>query len=143
MELPLEYKNKLESLLDGYSLKTLKECAFLISDNYQKGINNHISDELSSKVYAVMRYPATFKAFSKALESSLKHFDGDIKTLIDVGAGSGAATLASFLSLNIDKATLLEKESSMIKVGEYLLKTLNLIERLNITKLILQKHRLR
>ena len=122
MELPLEYKNKLESLIEGYPLKKLKECAFSISDKYQNGFvgESHIRDELSAKVYAVMRYPATYKAFSSALEYSLAHSEGEINTLIDVGAGSGAATLAAFNILNIEKATLLEKEKVMIEIGENL-----------------------
>ena len=122
MELPLNYKDKLESLLEGISLTKLKECAFRISDNYQNGFvgENHIKDELSSKVYAVMRYPATFKAFSSSLCNALVHYKDDIKSLIDVGAGSGAATLASLLLINIDKATLLEKEKEMMKVGKSL-----------------------
>ena len=122
MELPLDYKYKLESLLEGYSLKTLKECAFKISENYQNGFvgENHIKDDLSAKVYAVMRYPATFKAFSKALEDSLRYFDGEIKSIIDVGAGSGAATLACALNIKLVKATLLEIEQSMIDIGKFL-----------------------
>ena len=120
MELPLEYKSKLESLLDGYSLSKLKDCAFSISEKYQSGVDNHISDILSARVYAVMRFPATFKAFSTALEYSLVHFNEDIKTMMDVGAGSGAATLAALEALSIDKVDLLEKEPSMIEIGKSL-----------------------
>ena len=122
MELPLDYKAKLESLLEGQSLTKLKDCAFSISDKYQNGFvgENHIKDELSAKVYAVMRYPATFKAFSTALSYALMHFNNSINSLIDVGSGSGAATLASLLSFDIKNATLLEKEETMIKVGQSL-----------------------
>ena len=142
MELPLDYKHKLESLLDGYSLKKLKECAFSISDRYQNGFvgDNHISDELSAKVYAVMRYPATFKAFSKVLQCSLEFFKEDIRSMIDVGAGSGAATLASlFLLENITKATLLEKESSMISVGQELFLNTDYQDRINYQKIDIAK----
>ena len=120
MELPLNYKSKLESLLVGYPLKELKERSFALSEQYRSGENNHITDELSLKVYAVSRYPATFKAFYTALDYSLAHYNGEIKSVIDVGAGSGAASLASLLKLDLDKVTLLEKESQMIEIGKYL-----------------------
>lgn len=120
MELPLEYKNKLESLLEGYSLKQLKDCSLLLSDRYNSGINNHISEELLLKVYAVSRYPATYKAFSTALGYSLAHYNGEIKSVTDVGAGSGAASLACAHLLELDKLTLLEKEPTMIEIGKFL-----------------------
>lgn len=129
MELNLEIKNKLENLLDGYSLKELKNVSFEIINRYQnesgKG-NVLINDELRSKVYAVTRFPATYKVVSDILEKSLLKYKSDIKTLIDFGSGSGSASLATFNSFNLKKITQLERDESMINVGQSLFNDLSI-----------------
>lgn len=123
MELDLETKNKLENLLDGYSLKELKNASFEIINRYQnesgKG-NVLINDELRSKVYAVTRFPATYKVVSNVLEKSLLKYKSDIKSLIDFGSGSGSASLAAFNTFELEKITQLERDDSMINVGQSL-----------------------
>lgn len=123
MELDLVTKNKLENLLDGYSLNELKNVSFEIINRYQnesgKG-NVLINDELRSKVYAVTRFPATYKVVSDILEKSLQKYKNDIKTLIDFGSGSGSASLAAFNTFELEKITQLERDDSMINVGQSL-----------------------
>lgn len=124
MNLPLEYKSQLELLLDGYSIKELKIIASRIIDQYKnhsgKGVDL-INSSLASKVYAVYRLPATYSAFGEALKHTLELYKGNIKSVIDVGAGSGAASLAvSCLIPNIKKYTLLERNKYMIEVGQSL-----------------------
>lgn len=124
MNLPLEYKSQLELLLDGYSIKELKIIASRIIDQYKnhsgKGVDL-INSSLASKVYAVYRLPATYSAFGEALKHTLELYKGNIKSVIDVGAGSGAASLAvSCLIPNIKKYTLLERNKYMMEVGKSL-----------------------
>ena len=126
MELPLDIKVLLERLLDDYSLKELKESSFNIINKYNNkdsNIANHINSELDAKVYSIIRYPATFKAFSDSLKYSLSYLDDiDISSDLDVGAGSAAASLASIYQLDhLNSIDLLEKEQVMIDIGEYLL----------------------
>ena len=128
MELPLDIKELLERLLDDYPLRMLKESSFNIINRYNNkedisNGDNHINNEIDAKVYSVIRYPSTFKAFSDSLEYSLSHLDDiDITSVLDVGAGSAAASIACLCQLNhLDKVDLLEKEDVMINIGEYLL----------------------
>lgn len=126
MELPLDIKELLERLLDDYPLNKLKESSFNIINKYNNldsNLNNHIDNELDARVYSVIRYPATFKAFSDALEySSVSLGDIDISSALDIGAGSVAASIASLYQLKyLNKIDLLEKEQVMIDIGEYLL----------------------
>ena len=126
MELPLDIKELLERLLDDYPLKELKESSFNVISKYNNkdsNIDNHINNELDAKVYSIIRYPATFKAFSDSLEYSLAYLDDiDISSALDVGAGSAAASLASIYQLDhLNSIDLLEKEQAMIDIGEYLL----------------------
>lgn len=124
MNLPLEYKDQLESLLDGYSLRELKSIASLIMDNYKndsgKG-NDLINSSLASKVYAVYRLPATFSAFGDALEHTLELYKENIDSVIDVGAGSGSASLATHHLLpSVKNFTLLERNKFMMEIGKTL-----------------------
>ena len=129
MELPLDIKELLERLLDDYPLNILKESSFNIINKYNEKSNgeNHISSEIDAKVYSAIRYPATFKAFIDSLQYSLSHLDdANITSVLDVGAGSAAASIACLYQLkNLNKIDLLEKEDPMIDIGEYLLSEIN------------------
>ena len=124
MNLPLDLKLQLESLLDGYSLKELKNIASSITEQYKNGSgkgNDLISSELASKVYAVYRLPATYSAFGEALKHTLELYDQNIDSVIDVGAGSGSASLTvSHLLPNIKNFTLLERNKYMMEIGKTL-----------------------
>ena len=137
MELPLDIKSTLESLLDGYPRDIILDSAKRIIDRYNNidnSNNNHIDNDIDTKVYSVIRYPATFKAFSSALSYSISHYIGDIKTAIDFGAGSGAVSLVTLLNLNLEHITLLEKEQTMIDIGQYLFKSIHLDSKVKYTK---------
>ncbi len=124
MNLPLENKLQLESLLDGYSLKELKNVAFSIMNQYQNNSNKGvdlINSSIASKVYAVYRLPATYSAFGEALKHTLELYDQKIDSVIDVGAGSGSASIAvSHLLPNIKNFTLLERNKYMMEIGKTL-----------------------
>lgn len=124
MNLPIDFKNQLESLLDGYSLKELRNIASYIMEQYKnnsyKGIDL-INSVLAAKVYAVYRLPATYSAFGEALKHTLELYDQNIDSVIDVGSGSGSASLAvSHLLPNIKNYTLLERNKYMMEIGKSL-----------------------
>lgn len=131
MNLSLDNKLQLESLLDGYSLKELKNVASDIMEQYKNNSNKGndlINSSLASKVYAVYRLPATYSAFGEALKHTLELYDQNIDSVIDVGAGSGSASLAvSHLLPNIKNFTLLERNKYMMEIG----KTLHNFEYIN------------
>lgn len=124
MDLPLDIKNQLESLLDGYSLKELKNIASKLMEQYKN--NSHKGDDLidsllASKVYAVYRLPATYSAFGEALKHTLELYKDNIDSVIDAGAGSGSASLVvSHLLPNVKSFTLLERNKYMIEIGKSL-----------------------
>ena len=124
MNLPLENKLQLESLLDGYSLKELKNVASSIMEQYQNNSNKGvdlINSSIASKVYAVYRLPATYSAFGEALKHTLELYKENIDSVIDVGAGSGSASIAvSNLLPNIKNYILLERNKYMMEIGKTL-----------------------
>ncbi len=129
MDLPIDIKNILEDLLSHYPMDNIKESSFNVIHkyNYESHGDNHINNELDAKVYSVIRYPATYNAFYDALRHSLEYSDNNITSILDVGGGSGAASLASLSLLNnVKDITILEKENVMIDIGEYLFSKLDL-----------------
>jgi len=61
--------------------------------------------------------PATYEAVSSVLDQTKKLYSKECKSLLDVGAGTGAATWAACNYFNIEKIVCLEKEAAMEKIG--------------------------
>lgn len=123
MELPIEIRARIEQLLSGENEKALAKSAESLSTRYrtQSGTGRAlVSDRRDILAYAAVRMPATFGAAYRALELSLKQFDGEISSVLDVGAGTGAAAHAAQLLTDCDNITCLEREPMMTEVGREL-----------------------
>ena len=108
MDLPIALKTASEKLVVGYKQAQLKKIAQDLSDRYrnESGAGKVLlSKDIEAAVYALVRMPATYGAVSDALSYSLEYFNGEIKTLLDVGAGSGAATWAAQAQLPLERIT--------------------------------------
>ncbi len=129
MELPAELRFKIEQLISQENIKALTASAEDISRRYRnesgagKSLVNSKKDVLA---YAAVRMPATFGAVSKALELTLKQWDGNISSVLDVGAGTGAASHAAELLTECDNITCLEREEGMISLGKELMSARNI-----------------
>lgn len=126
MELPINLKQELEKLLQGTKQRDLKE----ISENITKTYKNktETGKKLVTKkeeilTYANVRMPATYCAVYSAIEYTMQLIDCKVKTLIDVGAGTGAAAWAASEILEIQDITSYEREEEMISLGKKLMKT--------------------
>jgi ribosomal protein RSM22 (predicted rRNA methylase) len=70
-----------------------------------------------------MRMPATFCAVTVALKNTLNIEEScEIETVLDIGAGTGAATWAINEYINPKEITCLEREEAMRTVGQALMK---------------------
>lgn len=91
-----------------------------ITDNYHsvhKTSRRLISNEMQALVYAAVRMPATYAAVKSALEHATIYNDITIDTIIDVGAGTGAASLAAEEVFDSGHICLVEREPYMRKCG--------------------------
>ena len=127
MQLPNELQLAAEELTAGYKQDKLKSIAAELSGRYRdkSGTGKSLlSEDTEAAVYANVRMPATYGAASKAVEYAAECCDTKgIGSLLDVGAGSGAATWAAVNVLpDIEKVTCLEREGAMRRVGEKLMK---------------------
>lgn len=124
MELPIEIKNQIALLVEGYPIKKLQNVSEEMTNHYlnSTGNNEHLIDnDIKALVYAAVRMPATYKAVSAAIEASFKHIPYEINSVLDVGAGMGTSSIAISSLLNKDIPYIcLEREKAMINLGKTL-----------------------
>lgn len=137
MELPIVLKQELEKLVQDTKQKELKE----ISENITKKYKTQISTgkKLVTKkeeiiTYANIRMPATYGAVYSAIKYTMEIINTKINSLIDVGAGTGAASWAATSLIDIKSVTCYEREEEMIALGKKLMNSAN--NNLNKTKWI-------
>jgi len=125
VELPVELRLRVEALLEGKKVNELRKIAETLSDRYrnESGAGKKLlTKEIEAAVYAEVRMPATYGAVYSACDYMLEHFEGKISTVLDAGAGSGAASFAIADLIDVEKITCLEREGAMRSVGEKLMK---------------------
>lgn len=125
MEFPIELKNAIEARAAEIGLGRLKALAEELSLRYrrQTGQGKKLLTQPEEAVaYAATRMPATFGAVYAALFAALTEADLSPKTLLDVGAGTGAACWAAAALCDFSRITCLERESAMKNLGQALMR---------------------
>ncbi len=135
MEFPIEVRAELESILDGADIKELAANAERVSKRYRDNVcggtakgrgvkDNFVSARGRGEIlaYAAARMPATFGAAARALSLSTENFTGEISSVLDVGAGTGAASLAAYELFGAENIVCFERDPDMAAMGERLLK---------------------
>ncbi len=129
MDLPVTLLRAIENLASGSSTSDLQKAAQRLSERYrdsQRSGQPLLSDRTEAAAYAISRMPATYGAVYSALNWAFELTDCRPRTLLDVGAGTGAATWAANELLQLDSITCLEKENSMKQQGLALMKNTDL-----------------
>ena len=82
----------------------------------------HVHDPRTAAAYAAARMPATFAAAGRAIAETVRNLpEFAPRTLLDVGAGTGAATWAACAVWpGLTEVTLLDRESAMTALGRRL-----------------------
>lgn len=121
MLIPSEITDFLDHYSEKMKLSDLAEASLNLSERYRTADRNGLPlvlNETEAAAYALSRMPATFGAVRTALTRSLQRFTGpEIKTVLDVGAGTGAASFAAEDLLNIEKVHCLERDERMSGIG--------------------------
>ena len=125
MELPLALKAAIEEKCAAYPTGALIAAARNISERYRNESGRGkrlLTEDVEALSYAVVRMPATYGAVSTALAHTLDCFDAPIATVLDVGAGTGAASWAVREALDSGASFVcLEREGAMIRLGTELM----------------------
>ena len=121
---PQELNAALEALISGRDNAQLGRDAQTISENYRlrTGTGGRLlTKESEAAAYAAARMPATYAAAQAALEEALAASGMEIHSLVDCGAGTGAATWAAAGLLDLERIICLEREEAMRAVGSRLM----------------------
>ncbi len=121
MELPIELKIAIENQVMVMNHKKLIQDAQSISEKYRTKSGQGkrlITTSNEAVAYSIVRMPATYAAVYSALNYCMDLINDDIKSLLDVGAGTGAATWACDCILDLKQVTCLEREASMLTLGQ-------------------------
>lgn len=131
MDIPNELKEAIEKELIGIKHENVIEESQKISKKYRENDGKGkklVTKKLEAIAYSISRMPATYCAVHSALNSSLKNYNEKIETVLDVGAGTGAATWAVVDLINSKQVTCLEREKEMRNIGSELMDGLSSFE---------------
>lgn len=124
MDLPFEIRTYIENELNKENLELIKKESENISKEYRENKRDGkrlLSKETEAIAYSISRMPATYGAISKAVEKTLEIYNPKIKTVADIGAGTGAAGIAINELIEIKKIDFFEREDAMLKIGKKIL----------------------
>ena len=126
MKIPDLLESAIEKEIQGIKITELREIAQKLSNRYmneKRAGQSLLSKEKEALAYSIMRMPATFCAVKTALNHTLSIAENcNIETVLDIGAGTGAATWAVSELINLKKIVCLEREEAMRNVGQALMK---------------------
>lgn len=123
--LPSDLRAVIDQALCGVPANALAAAWAQLSADYRSEARTagfHVDDELLARAYLAARWPATYAASAAAFAALAERLPEFAPTrLLDVGAGSGAATLAAVAQWpSLAQATLLEGSLAMARWGEQL-----------------------
>lgn len=127
MNLPKEILDKLIELSYKINKKEIAKDFRVISDRYigEKRGESLLNKDSEAIAYAIARMPATYSATSMASIYTFEMLnmisEEKYNTLIDVGAGTGAASLAISKQVDLESVLCLEREEAMMSLGKILL----------------------
>jgi len=121
MELPVGLRAAIENEISGVKHEQLRQAAQIIRKKYRsesKDGRRLMTSNNEAVAYSVVRMPATYGAVYTALKYTLNLIYCDIESLIDVGAGTGAASWAADSLIPLKRILCLERERAIAQVGQ-------------------------
>lgn len=110
MQLPASVRQQIEEEAGQFIFADLKRAAAELSDSYRQGRAPRLNGPERRAAYLVTRMPATYAAACAVLKEVSGRI-GAIGTVLDAGAGTGAASLAAREYFPDAKLTLLERDA--------------------------------
>ncbi len=125
MDFPLELRAAVERAAEEVGLPRLLDDARTLSRRYrgeERDGSRLLTRESEAAAYAAVRMPATFGAVSAALEYAAERLPAFRPvSLLDVGAGTGAAAWAAEAVFGVESVRCLEREKAMRSWGKRLM----------------------
>lgn len=125
LDLFTRINDALSSILSEADAARLSKDAKTISENYRLRTGSGarlLTRESEALAYAASRMSATAAAAYAALSHAIAATDVLPATLLDCGAGTGAASFAADALIDLEEITCLEREEAMRAVGTQLMR---------------------
>jgi len=125
MRLPTALQKSIEQEASQIPFNSLRTAAAELSDRYrhqQASQSRFISIQAHRLAYSATRMPATFAAVKTALTEIRRLLpDLRVESLLDLGAGTGAASWAAVAAFDqLQRITLIEQDGGLIELGRQL-----------------------
>ncbi len=104
-------KNELNP--DDANSIALKKAYCNLSERYKQSTTSGFSSKLEMVAYVEARFPATFAVVDTILSTEITENES-IHSVLDLGAGPGTATLATFRHFPIEKSTIIEQTPDFV-----------------------------
>jgi ribosomal protein RSM22 (predicted rRNA methylase) len=137
MQLPLEVREAIERRADEVSFASLKREAEEMSNAYRAGAQPpRIATAARVAAYLVTRMPATYAAARAVLRETHRLLgDRKMSSVLDVGAGSGAAALAALEEYPEATLTLADRGRALLEAAKQWLPQARLLAE-DVTRLL-------
>jgi ribosomal protein RSM22 (predicted rRNA methylase) len=121
MQLPRALAAGIESLLAGRDLKAIRRASDQLSESYRSDRPQlALTTPEHRLAYLLVRLPATYAAISAVLRE-VRERVGEARSVLDLGAGPGtAAWAAADLFPQLERVTLIERDSELAALGKKL-----------------------
>jgi ribosomal protein RSM22 (predicted rRNA methylase) len=116
VQLPVAVKQQIEEQADALGFATLKRAATALSEAYREGRPPRLADAERAAAYLVTRMPATYAAAHAVLREVAARI-GPVASILDAGAGTGAASLAARAYFPDATITMIERDSALTAAG--------------------------
>ncbi len=129
--MPAAVRRRIEERAEAVGFPALKRAAAEISAAYREGRPVHAGSPAHTAAYLVTRMPATYAAAYAALRE-VRERVGAVKSVLDIGAGTGGASLAARAWFPDAALTLIERDPKRVEAArEWLPEAAVAIEDLN------------
>jgi ribosomal protein RSM22 (predicted rRNA methylase) len=113
VQLPVAIRQRIEAQADALGFPAVQRAATALSAGYREGRTPKLPDAERTAAYLVTRMPATYAAAYSVLREVAARI-GAIATVLDAGAGTGAASLAARAHFPDAALTLIERDSAFV-----------------------------
>ena len=120
MQLPPKVRGLIETRAEAVGFAALKAAAAEMSAAYREGKPSRIAEDERVAAYLVTRMPATYAAAYMVLEEVRERIGG-VATILDAGAGTGAASLAARAFWPSARITMIERDRALADAAREIL----------------------
>jgi ribosomal protein RSM22 (predicted rRNA methylase) len=136
VQLPDSARRIIEERAEASGFRNLERAAQAMSDAYRAGQSLQVGDEERTAAYLVTRMPATYAASLAAL----REVAGSIGSVLDVGAGTGGASLAARGLFPGAAITMIERDAAFAAAAQQFLPEARIIPANAVTMQSLPEH---